>query len=254
MTVGPRIAGIFRYPVKGLSAEPLDRVTLRAGEGVPGDRRFAVAHGASRFDDDNPGWQKRREFLVLAHEPRLAALRTGYDEATGVLTIRRNGRELFRESIEIPAGRAAAARFIAEQLGSDDLGPPRIVEAPGVMFTDMEAKLVSILSLASARELAAGLGTDVDIRRFRGNLIVDGLEPWREFDWFGRDLRIGSVRLRVVERIQRCAATNVNPDTAERDLNIPRFLVQRYGHADFGVYARVAEGGVIAAGDALTVA
>ncbi|WP_119461445.1 MOSC domain-containing protein [Rhodospirillaceae bacterium SYSU D60014] len=254
MTIGTQIADIFRYPVKGLSAEPLDRVTLGTGEGLPGDRRFALAHGASRFDVENPGWQQRREFLVLAHEPRLAALQTGYDEATGVLTIRRDGQELFRESIEAPAGRAAADRFIAAQLGPDDRGPLRLVEAPGVMFTDMETKYVSILSLASAEELGTRLGAGIDIRRFRGNLVVEGLEPWQELDWPGRELRIGQARLRVVERIQRCAATNVNPDTAERDLNIPGFLVRRYRHADFGVYAKVVEGGAIATGDGLALA
>lgn len=249
------IVGIYRYPVKGLTPEPLDRVALNAGEGLPGDRRFAVAHGASRFDERIPGWQKRGEFLVLAHEPRLAALRTRYDERTGVLTIGRDdGQAMVRESVETPAGRAAVSQSIAAYLGPDDRGPPRLVEAPGIMFTDMEAKLVSILNLASARDLAARLGTEIDIRRFRGNLIVDGLEPWREFDWVARELRIGEARLRVVERITRCAATNVNPDTAERDLNIPRALLKGYGHAEFGVYAAVVEGGAVATGDGVTVA
>jgi hypothetical protein len=89
----------------------------------------------------------------------------------------------------------------------------------------------------------------VDPRRFRGNILFDGLPAWAEFGWIGREIRIGTARLKVFERIQRCAATNVNPDTAERDMNIPLTLRKGFGHLDLGVYAEVIADGEVKPGD-----
>ena len=66
-----------------------------------------------------------------------------------------------------------------------------------------------------------------------------------------RTLAIGDARLKVVKRIVRCAATNVDPETAARDLDIPHTLMRSYGHADCGVYAEVIADGSIAVGDAI---
>ncbi|MFO0202179.1 MAG: MOSC domain-containing protein, partial [Alphaproteobacteria bacterium] len=100
-------------------------------------------------------------------------------------------------------------------------------------------------------EQAAGMA--LDPLRFRANVYVSGGGPWAEFDWIGREILLGQARLRVVKRIVRCPATEVNPDTAQRDAEPPRWLREHFGHADLGVYAEVLEGGRIAVGDALEV-
>jgi hypothetical protein len=81
---------------------------------------------------------------------------------------------------------------------------------------------------------------------------VAGWPAWHEFDLLGKELSAGSARLKVVKRIVRCAATNVDPDTGIRDLTLPRSLMQSFGHTDCGVYAEVVAGGDIATGDTLT--
>ena len=91
----------------------------------------------------------------------------------------------------------------------------------------------------------------LDPLRFRANLLFSGAAPFAELDWVGREVLLGKARLRVFKRIQRCAATEVNPDTAERDAKPPLWLRKEYGHADMGVYATVLEGGTVAVGDAL---
>jgi uncharacterized protein len=97
------------------------------------------------------------------------------------------------------------------------------------------------------------VGHPVDPLRFRGNLYVEGWPAWREFDLVGRELAIGpQARARVVKRITRCAATNVEPGTGVRDLEVPATLLRNLGHADCGVYAEVTAGGAIAAGDLLS--
>jgi len=95
------------------------------------------------------------------------------------------------------------------------------------------------------------VGQPVHPLRFRANLYVEGWPPWHEFDLLDRTLAIGEARLRVVKRITRCAAVDVDPDTAARDLAIPQALMRRLGHNECGIYAEVIAGGTIAAGDAI---
>jgi uncharacterized protein YcbX len=79
---------------------------------------------------------------------------------------------------------------------------------------------------------------------------VSGWPAWREFDLLGREVTIGAqARLKIVKRIKRCAATDVDPDTGIRDLHIPTTLMRSFGHADCGVYAQVIGAGEIAVGD-----
>jgi uncharacterized protein YcbX len=111
---------------------------------------------------------------------------------------------------------------------------------------------VSIINLASVAELENAAGAPVDPLRFRGNLHIEGWPAWREFDLLNQVVSIGpSVRVKVVKRIVRCAATEVDPETGIRDLPIPRTIMDTYGHVDCGVYAEVIEGGPIAVGDAV---
>ena len=106
--------------------------------------------------------------------------------------------------------------------------------------------------IESATRIEDVLGASIDPLRFRANLYVAGWPAWHEFSLIGRELRIGSsARVRIVKRIQRCAATEVDPVAAARDLPIPRMLLQTFGHGDCGVYAEVVADGEIAVGDAV---
>src|SRR5690606_25960285 len=114
---------------------------------------------------------------------------------------------------------------------------------------DKQTPLVSLINRASVADLERVLRAPVDPVRFRGNILIEGLGAWREFEWVGREIGLGGARLRVTERIGRCAATHVNPASAERDLNLLRTLADAFGHTQMGVYAEVVEGGPIAVGD-----
>jgi uncharacterized protein YcbX len=130
-------------------------------------------------------------------------------------------------------------------------GPPKVLSAPGHSFSDVARKVVSIINLASVAELETAIGAPVHPLRFRANLYVSGWPAWREYDLLGATLAVGPARLKIVKRIVRCAATNVDPDTGIRDLTIPATLAKTFGHMDCGVYADVVAGGEIAAGDAV---
>jgi len=119
-------------------------------------------------------------------------------------------------------------------MASSVRGAPRFVEAPGQMFSDTEDKFISLINLESVRDLERVARRPIDPRRFRGNLLIEGLAPWEELKWIGTDLKVGTSILQVVDSIDRCAATNVDPETAERDINIPKLLQLGYGHIIMG--------------------
>jgi GntR family transcriptional regulator / MocR family aminotransferase len=96
-------------------------------------------------------------------------------------------------------------------------------------------------------------GVTIDPLRFRANIYIDSAKPWEEFDWIGRDIRIGGTTFVVDRKNGRCGATNVNPTTGDRDLDIPSSLRLAFGHKNLGVYLVVREGGVISAGDRLAL-
>ncbi len=247
-----RVDAIYRYPVKGLTPERLPQVTLAKGATLPLDRTYAVENGPSSFDPEKPQYFPKIRFLMLMRNARLAALRTSLDESTHVLTIRYENREAARGDLRTLEGRAAIERFLAEYCADELRGSPKVLHAPGHSFSDVARKVVSIINLASVADLENAAGAPIDPLRFRGNLHVSGWPAWHEFSLVGSEIAIGpNAWLKVVKQIVRCAATEVDPQTAIRDLPIPRLLMDSYDHADCGIYAEVIEGGVIAAGDTI---
>jgi uncharacterized protein YcbX len=244
-----KIKGIYRYPVKGLTPEPLPRTELSPGKTVPCDRMYAIENGPIGFDPADPKYFPKIRFLMLMKNARLAELRTAFDDASHVLTVRHESREAAKGDLRTPEGRAAIEHFFAEFCADELRGPPKVLQGQGHSFSDVAKKVVSIINLASVSELEKAAGAPVDPLRFRANLYVEGWPAWREFDLMNQKIAVGPTRLKVVKRIVRCAATEVDPVTGIRDLPIPRTIMDTYGHADCGVYAEVIEGGSIAVGD-----
>jgi uncharacterized protein len=184
---------------------------------------------------------------------RLAGLDTRFDDATGVLTVQEGDAQTCGD-LTSAGGRAAIEGFFARFCADELRGSPKVLEAAGHSFSDVARKVVSIINLASVAALEDMVGRPVDPLRFRGNLCVRGWPAWSELDLVGRDIALGTARTKIVKRIVRCAATNVEPGTGIRDLNIPHTLMQRLGHADCGVYAEITAAGDVAAGDHMVLA
>ena len=246
-----RVEHIYRYPVKGFSAEALEDVTLTPGQCLPHDREFALAQADSGFDPAAPVWMRKTNFACLMANARLARLHTAYDPKTGEWAIRPDEGEPLVANIHTSAGRALVEDHLTRFLGEEARGRLRFVEAPGYNFTDIPQKSVSIISLASLHALERAAGMRLDPIRFRANIYVSGGKEWGDFDLMGQEIQLGQARLKVWKRIVRCPATEVNPETAERDAKPPRVLREHFGHADLGVQAEVLEGGRVAVGDAL---
>ena len=246
-----QIQAIYRYPVKGLTPQKLERSALAAGATLPADRLYAIENGPSGFDPAAPKYFQKERFLMLMRNERLATLRTDYDEATHTLTIGHEARRAAGD-LRTAEGRASIEAFIARFMPDELRGPPKVLYGENHSFSDVSKKVLSIINLASMVAVETAVGAAVNPLRFRGNLYVTGWPAWHEFDLLGKQLSAGSARLKVVKRIMRCAATDVDPDTGIRDLTLPRSLKQNFGHADCGIYAEVVAGGTIATGDTLT--
>lgn len=247
------IETIYRYPVKGLPGERLERADLVTDQPLPQDRRFAIARGTGLPGSDSDAWQPKSAFHQLEREERLAQLRPSFDADSGLLTLERHGREVARGKASDPMGRALLNQFFGAFLGAGGPGTARLVEAKGFAFADVDEPLLSLVNLASVRDIERVAGRPIDPRRFRANLYVEGPAAWEEENWEGRVLTCGSLELEVLEPIERCGATNVDPDTAARDMNLPLLLQRGFGHCHMGVYLRVRAGGSLAAGNSFTL-
>jgi uncharacterized protein YcbX len=250
-----RIVDLHRYPVKGLSPEKLTSAAVARGDYFPGDRVFAIENGPSGFKSGHPEYQPKIKFLMLMRNESLARLTTRYLDHTSTLVIREGDRELVRADVTSPEGRLAIEAFFRRFMPDELRGPPKVLAAPkGFRFTDSRSGFVSLINLESVRALGDLMGASIDPLRFRGNVHLEGLAPWTELDLVGQVLTTASgVRLKVTKRIQRCAATEVDPVTAVRDLAIPKTLMLAYGHMDCGIYAEVLAGGSMSPGDELRI-
>src|SRR3712207_3020906 len=198
-----RVAALHRYPVKGLSPERLPGTVLEKGAYFPGDRLFAIENGPAGFDPADPQHQSKVKFLMLMRNEALARLRTRYDDGTRTLVIEEGGREAVRGDLSTREGRLAVEAFFRRFMPRELRGPPKVLSAPdGFRFTDSRKGYVSLINLASVAAVEAMVGQPVDPLRFRGNLHVEGLEPWAELELVGRVLEGPSgLRLKVTKRI-----------------------------------------------------
>lgn len=253
-----KIDSLWRHPIKGFTPERVVETCLTADSFFPFDRLFALEVGPSGYDREDPKFLSKMKYAVLARFPAVARLRTRYDEIAERLFIEDRAFDIGQ-----PAGRHALERHVETLLAAyedyDPVAQPlrfldiRDGAVDHYRFTDSAKGFVSILNLESLRDLGQRLGRDLDPLRLRANIWVEGWTAFEDHVWVGKHIRIGDHGpvLEVLKPIVRCVATHVNPDTAERDVEIVQALWEHYGHRDCGIYCRVVSPGLIRGGDAV---
>lgn len=246
-----RIEHVYRYPVKGLTAEAMESAVVEPGGAIPWDRAFALAQGDAGFDPAAPRWLPKTKFMCQARNARIAALSSFFDERSGQLVIRAPDGSTVVESALSEAGRDRIGAFLTAFMGAEARGTPVFRHVAGHSFSDQPRKVISLINLASLHDYEGRVGARRQRRRFRANVWFSGAPAWAERDWIDRQLQFGGALLRVVKPTTRCPATEVNPDTAVRDADPLKELRMLYGHTELGVHAEVIEGGQFAVGDAI---
>ncbi len=244
-----QVAALYRHPVKSHGREALDSVTLQAGQSMPFDRRWAVAHEAAKAE--NGAWAPCANFSRGSKAPGLMAINAKYDEARGQLTLTHPA--LPELTFDPEAEGEALIEWVRPIVPQDRALPARLVTLPQRGYTDTPYASVSLCNTASLDALSANAGQALSPLRWRGNIWFDGALPWAEMDWVGKELQLGEAVLRVVEPIERCMATTANPDTGARDIDTLGLLNRHMNHQDFGIHTEVVTGGKVAVGDTLAV-
>jgi uncharacterized protein YcbX len=242
------VTHLWRHPIKAHGAESVVETVLTAGSTMPWDRIWAIAHEAARLDGASGDWHPCANFSRGAKSPELMAIRARVDETAGTVTLTHPRLEPITVDPDVAEGAARLIEWV-RPVSNPDRARPASVARAGRGMTDSDWPSISILSVASLDALSATAGRDLAQERFRGNVWIEGSEPWAEFGWVGRTLRIGDATLAVRERITRCKATMVDPETGVSDVDTLGALESGWGHRDFGVYAQVIDGGRIAVGD-----
>ncbi|MEM1363496.1 MAG: MOSC domain-containing protein [Pseudomonadota bacterium] len=245
---------ICRHPIKSLGWEEVSSVTLSPDQTLPFDRHWALAHEAAGFDPDAPTWRSKRDFVRGVASAPLMAIRAKLSEDAKTLSLTHPDRPPLELQPDREECSTALVDWVAPLWPDTRPAAHRLVSAGATQaLTDVEPPYISLLSLNSLRDLSENMGQDLSMHRWRGNLWFDGIAPWEEFDWLGREIAVGPVRLRVEDRITRCMATEANPETGKFDAKTLDSLEKFYGHQDFGIYARVVAGGPLRTGDPLVV-
>jgi uncharacterized protein len=239
-----RLAHIFRHPIKAYGREPLASVRLSAGQGLPFDREWAVAHEAAQL---TPGWNPCMNFTRGAKAPALMAVTAALDEAARRVTLTHPDAGQITVAPDDPADQTRLLAWAGPLIPETRARPSAVVRG-GVAMTDSDYPSISILSLASLADLGSRMGMDLSLHRWRANLWLEGAAPWAEWGWIGQRFRLGGAVFEVVERITRCVATTVDPETGKVVGDTLAALETGFGHQDFGVFARVIDGGDIAIG------
>ncbi len=234
------VISLWRHPIKSHGRESITSTTLIAGQTMPGDRVWAVAHEASKAD--NSAWSQCANFNRVSKVPALMAMTARLEDATGIVTL--DHPELGTFSFDPDGDVSAFLEWVRPIMPADRAQSKRMVKVPNRGMTDSDFPSVTLCNTASHRAVERAMGMDISPVRWRGNIWLDGFPEWEEFNWMGRDIRIGGAILRPIERTDRCPSTHSNPETGVHDADILSVL-DSFGHRDFSVRAEVIQGGLI---------
>ena len=263
-----KISQIFTHPIKGLTPQAQERAWLDAGLGIQGDRAFALMFSDSAHSTttgQSVPWMSKKNFAVQNDWPALAALKCHYEAKTGRLTVENgDSQSLLVADTTTEAGRERIGAFFTGYLAASrptekarhpQVTPVRLVgeNVPGRShYLDRQQGHISLIGASTLEDIAAKCGVTVDPRRFRPNIVLEGVPPWGEFDWVGQRFHLGDCEFTVTAPIGRCLNIEVNPDSGIRDIPLFSLLLENFGHAQTGVVAEVSSSGVVAVGDCLT--
>ncbi|MEB3830152.1 MOSC domain-containing protein [Phormidium sp. CCY1219] len=253
---------LFTYPIKGLTPQAIDRVFLEVGHGIRGDRAFALMFVDGAQSPDIVPWMSKGKFAVQNDWPGLAALDCHYDSSDDILTVRAGGARLLQAQTGTPEGRDRISAFFTGYLASlhptpearhPQRSPLHLVgtRTGDTRYPDREPVHISLLSEATLQDLSDASGQPADVRRFRPNVLLEGVPAWEEFNWVGQQFHLGDATVAITARIGRCPNIEVNPDTGDRDLPLLPLLQEKYGHLQTGVLAKILTPGKVAISDTL---
>lgn len=264
-----KVAALYRYPIKGFTPEQVESLSLTDNNRVVGDRvlAFRYPRGTTPSDEEGRDYWEKGLGLQLRDYPTLARLRLKYDDGWVRLTL--DDGTVVVDADATKSGdhiTAAVVEYLnstsdARRLNRRNQEPLTLVgDGKTARFQDRARGYLSVHNRASIEALAEVAGMELDERRFRSNIALEGLDAWAENDLIGGQIKIGQTLFDVHAPIVRCLAIQANPDTGVRDATLMKMLTQDFGFPKptFGVLLLPAdreadEGATVKVGDTVEV-
>lgn len=248
------LSAIWRHPIKSIGTEKIDCVTLEKNKTMPLDRAWALTHDKTKFNFQNPSWVPCSSFIRVSTAPKLMAVKAKIDEVNSEVILSHPSKNSLRVPINSSNFSESIMSWVSELCPNDGPQSLKIVKIPERGMTDTDYASISLLSINSIQNLSKLAGSQLDMRRFRGNLWIKNLDPYEELNWVGKKLTIGNAELEVIEPIERCNATKTNPSNGEKDVDTLKLLRDNFQHQNFGVYCKVVSSGRVKLKDRVSLA
>ena len=257
------ISSINYCPVKSVSFQTIENCIIKKDIGIVSDRIFAFAKDldqeqAKLFEkspDDRKGkWNK---VLTLKNSPVLNKYNFIYKDEKLTLTLK--DKEILTIDINQLEEREALSNKISE-LESSLKQPITLMKNHEFPFFDTSisnkvnfVNSVSLLNIQSINDFIEKIDRNFESSIFRGNICIDGIEPWKEREWIGKIIKINNVSFKVEKNIPRCVAINLKPRTDDNSFNLLQSLKKTYNHFEMGIYLTALDDGEINIGDTINI-
>ena len=257
------ISSINYCPVKSLSFQSIDTCEIKKDIGIVGDRIFAFAKDLEadkallfeKSPEERKGkWNK---VLTLKNSPVLNKYNFFFKENKLTLTFKD------KEILIINASKLSERQLLSNKIIEleNSLKQPIVLmknEESPFFDTSISNKVdfvnsVSLLNIQSINDFQKKIGKNIETSIFRGNICIDGIEPWKEREWIGKIIRINNVSFKVEKNIPRCVAINLKPQTDDNSFNLLQSLKKTYNHFEMGIYLTSLDDGKINIGDTVNI-
>ena len=249
------ISSINYCPVKSISFQTIKNCEISKNIGVVGDRIFAFSKGLDlnqaqlfekKLEERRGKWNK---ILTLKNSPSLNKYNFTLDN--NKLTLTKDNKEILSIDVDDTNEYESISNKILE-LESSLKQPITLMKNNEFPFFDTSiskkvdfVNSVSLLNIQSINDFEKKINKKIEASIFRGNICVDGIEPWKEREWIGKTIKINNVSFKVEKNIPRCVAINLKPQSDDNSFNLLQLLKKNYNHFDMGIYLTALDDGEI---------
>jgi len=258
-----KITSINYCPVKSVSFQSVKNCKIKKNIGIIGDRIFAFAKDLdkeqAKLFEKSPEERKGKwnKILTLKNSPALNKYNFIFEDEKLTLTLK--DKEILSIDINESSEREALSNQISE-LESSLKQPITLMKNDDFPFFDTSiskkvdfVNSVSLLNIQSINDFEKKVNKKIETSIFRGNICIDGLEPWKEREWIGKTIKINNVSFKVEKNIPRCVAINLKPQSDDNSFNLLQLLKKTFNHFDMGIYLTALENGEINTGDIINI-
>ena len=255
------ISSINYCPVKSVSFQSVKKCQIKKDIGIIGDRIFAFSKDLGleqvKLFEKSPAERKGRwnKILTLKNSPFLNKYNFMLNDEKLTLTLR--DQEILTINInQLNEKDALSSKLI--ELENSLKEPIFLMNNNEHPFFDTSisnkvdfVNSVSLLNIESINDFQKKINNKVESSIFRGNIFIDGIEPWKERKWIGKIIKINGVSFKVEKNIPRCVTINLKPQTEDNSFNLLQSLKKTYNHFEIGIYLTALDDGEINIGNTI---